>query len=128
MLGPLRALGDKWPVAVDAVFGCHLWTGARSSNGYPLVDGRQSAHRVAYEHKHGAIPTERVLDHLCRRPRCVNDEHLEAVTKSENERRKSLRYRLQRRTCRRGHVLDEASRLMTPEMGVLCRACAKETR
>lgn len=116
-----------WPITVDRVFGCELWTGRAMPNGYPMF-GDQAAHRVAYERVHGAIELEHVIDHLCRRPRCVNAEHLEAVTKSENERRKAMSYRLRRRTCKRGHVLSEATRIVTPEMGILCRTCAVEAR
>lgn len=112
----------------DAVYGCELWIGKVTPNGYPLIDedGRASAHRVAFEKRRGAIAPGLVLDHLCRRRLCINVEHLEPVTQSENERRKSMKYRLARKRCARGHVLNETTRLVTPEMGVLCRQCAKE--
>jgi hypothetical protein len=112
-----------WPVEIDAAFGCELWSGALTPNGYPRMGDRSSAHRVAYERERGPIAIGLVLDHLCRRPRCVAVEHLEPVTKDENERRKSMRYRLQRARCARGHALNETTRIVTPEMGVLCRTC-----
>lgn len=118
-----------WPIERDPVFGCELWTGKLGSNGRPIVWlGRApvNAYVIAYERLHGAVPADHVVDHVCRRVLCVNPAHLEAVTKPENERRKSMRYRLARRRCRRGHPLTEATRLTTPEMGVLCRTCAKE--
>lgn len=40
-----------------------------------------------YEQKVGPIPEGLVIDHLCRRPRCINPAHLEAVTNEENVRR-----------------------------------------
>lgn len=116
---------DAWPIVVDRAFGCHLWVGKLTPNGYAML-GAEMAYRVAYERAHGPIAPDHVVDHLCRRRRCVNELHLEAVTKSENERRKAMKYRLDRKTCRRGHALNEATRVVTPEMGLLCRVCATE--
>lgn len=42
------------------------------------------AHRVAYEIWVGRIADGMTLDHLCKRPDCVNPFHLEQVTNSEN--------------------------------------------
>ena len=117
---------SSWPTERDPVFGCELWTGKLGNNGRPIVwRGRtpMNAYTIAYDRAHGDVPADLVVDHLCRRILCVQLEHLEAVTKQENERRKSMRYRLQRKRCRRGHLLNEATRLVTPEMGVLCRIC-----
>lgn len=121
----------SWPIELDPVFGCALWTGKIGNNGRPIIwRGRApvNAYTIAYERAHGAVPADRVVDHLCRRLLCVEPEHLEAVTKQENERRKSMRYRLQRRSCRRGHALNEVTRLVTPELGILCRQCLKDAR
>lgn len=51
------------------------------------VDGkplRKYAHRVAYEHLVGPIPSGMQIDHLCRNRGCFNPEHLEPVTPREN--------------------------------------------
>jgi hypothetical protein len=66
-----------------------------------------------------------VLDHLCRRRNCIALHHLEPVTQSENEKRKSWRYRARRATCPKGHGLA-MNRAITPEGGVVCRQCNKE--
>jgi len=66
--------------------GCWLWTGS-ASNGYGRfwANGKtQYAHRFAYQSVVGPIPAEKVLDHLCRTPLCVNPAHLEVVTRREN--------------------------------------------
>jgi hypothetical protein len=69
--------------------GCIIWTGAVSAQGRGNLrygDGNQLAHRVAWLLAYGKLP-EQDLDHLCRRPLCVNPEHLEPVTHAENCRR-----------------------------------------
>lgn len=69
---------------------CIVWTGALNSRGYPCfsVEGwSQLAHRLAYEDAFGPIPEGLTVDHTCKVKRCVNPDHLEAVTRAENVRR-----------------------------------------
>ena len=47
------------------------------------------AHKYMYEKKHGQVPEGMELDHLCRVTLCVNPDHLEAVTHTQNMRRAS---------------------------------------
>jgi hypothetical protein len=59
-------------------------------NGYGMtydirLKRTSGAHRIAYERAHG--PTDLVIDHLCGNKRCINVDHLEAVTNAENTRR-----------------------------------------
>lgn len=119
---------SEWPIDIDAIYSCHLWRGPCSPNGYPVLfsGGRKSAHRVAYERARGLIAADLVIDHLCRRRDCVNPIHLEAVTRHENELRKSWAYRCKRKRCALGHDLSTA--VVTPEMGRLCRTCATGAR
>lgn len=70
--------------------GCWLWTGTRNRGGYGdfrMPEGPRRAHRLAYENLVGPIPEGLELDHLCRVRNCVNPQHLEPVTRSENARR-----------------------------------------
>lgn len=74
---------------------CHIWTGPTSGNGrggdYPRMslDGQTVAvHIVSWTNEHGFVPGRKQLDHLCRRRRCVNDQHLELVTHKQNQKRR----------------------------------------
>ena len=42
-------------------------------------------HRVSYEHHHGPIPEDLVVDHICCNKKCCNPDHLDAVTHEENK-------------------------------------------
>jgi hypothetical protein len=71
---------------------CWIWTGHVDAHGYSriVVAGKcMSAHRLIYGAKHGPIAVGLVIDHLCRVTNCVNPDHLEAVSHSENVRRGS---------------------------------------
>jgi hypothetical protein len=72
---------------------CWLWTGCVGDGGYgqvTIAQRRHKAHRAVYELLVGPIPEGLDLDHLCRVRRCVNPDHLEPVTRSENLRRGHL--------------------------------------
>lgn len=131
--------------------GCWEWTGAilKAPVGKPhiggygrvrtCVDGRRGhvyAHRFVYLALVGEIPADRPqLDHLCCDPawctggptcphrRCVNPEHLEPVTRAENQRRA---VRLPER-CKNGHLFDEENTRVDPRRSErICRACARD--
>jgi HNH endonuclease len=119
-----------WKIQYDPIYGCHIWAGEFGNHGRPIVWRGQTpfgAHIAAYEQSFGKVKDEMVLDHTCRRTSCVNPDHLEPVSRSENEKRKSMAYRIKRKKCIKGHVLNEVTRLTTPEGGVLCRTCRYES-
>jgi hypothetical protein len=72
---------------------CHIWTAALSSEGYGnFTVGRHTvrAHRVAWIIRWGSAPGDLFLDHVwpvCKYRFCVNTDHLEPVTHTENTRR-----------------------------------------
>ena len=81
---------------------CWEWTGTRNGVGYGRLGiGSRTdssarmvyAHRFAYEHLVGPIPSELESDHLCRNRACVNPLHIEPVTRSVNFLRSPLRQR-----------------------------------
>jgi hypothetical protein len=114
--------------------GCWIWTGATSMLGarknFPYgnvsYQGKKwQAHRFSYLLYKGAIPKELEIDHLCKVTNCVNPDHLEAVTYTENVRRSS-RYHPDGSTCSRGHLMMLGNYKMRPEGFKRCLLCMKE--
>lgn len=61
----------------------------KAGYGVVLINHVQhQAHRLAYVATYGPVPEGLEIDHLCRNKRCVNPAHLEAVTRSQNMRRR----------------------------------------
>ncbi len=124
-------------IRVDEDTGCWIWTAARGDHGYGTFGARPTklAHRVAHEIFTGPIPAGLHIDHLCRVHECVNPDHIEAVTRTENIRRGDHNYiglaanwaeRRARSQCPRGHPYDEANTYIRPNGGRKCRICARE--
>lgn len=111
-------------IDVDAT-GCWLWRGALNNSGYgsvKLSEPRRSevAHRAVYEALKAPIPQGMQLDHLCRVRHCVNPDHLEPVTRSENILRSKSG------VCIRGHAFDEANTYWTRDLKRRCRTCHRD--
>lgn len=88
--------------------GCFEWTGAMSSNGYGQfwLNGKNvGAHRVSYEQFVEEIPDGLEIDHLCRNRKCVNPDHLEPITGSENLLRGAMRNK-GKTHCPKGHPYE----------------------
>lgn len=72
--------------------GCWEWTTGKFNTGYGKLSlwgrtkrgGQFMVHRIMYELIFGAIGKDRQIDHLCRERACVNPQHMEVVTKDEN--------------------------------------------
>lgn len=83
-----RRFWDK--VSINDATGCWIWTAGLFPRGYASYwhNGKNySGHRAAFEAFKGPIQVGLHLDHLCRTPKCVNPDHLEAVTPKENNAR-----------------------------------------
>jgi hypothetical protein len=80
---------------VDPATECWNWRGAliRAKNGRASARGtfrdgdRQVyAYRFAFSFYNGEIPEGREINHICRNTRCVNPQHLEALTKAQHQK------------------------------------------
>ena len=110
---------------VVAESGCWLWTGPLNNTGYGCF-ARTSAHRWAYAAMVGPIPDGYQIDHLCRVRRCVNPSHLEAVTRSENNRRAAQhRVYIPKTHCPHGHAYDETNAHINGQGYQVCLACLR---
>lgn len=104
-----RSTIDRFWSKVDrsAEGGCWLWTAGTTVAGYSQfsigsrTDGSArtvKGHRVSYTLCVGPVPSSLTIDHLCGNRRCVNPDHLEPVTITENVARAR-----KRDYCLRGH-------------------------
>ncbi len=95
--GDARLPARFWSKVQPDDSGCWLWTASLSTPGYGQygigASRPHSAHRVAFKALVGPIPEGLQIDHTCCVRRCVNPDHLEAVTQQENIRRGFARRR-----------------------------------
>lgn len=111
--------------------GCWQWLGAWRSFGYGGISIGVSekghprnvlAHRFSYEYFVGPIKSGLEIDHQCGNRRCVNPDHLEVVTRTENRRRGADPQRAKTH-CRNGHAYDATNTYLTPAGNRSCRTC-----
>jgi hypothetical protein len=116
---------ERWPVAVDPVFGCWIWTGkVDQRDGYALIWRGKfpiKAHLAVYTAEVGPIADGMTLEHRCRVRLCVRPGHLLPMTMSENLLRRKWSVRVRRDLCELKH--DAINAMTTKEGGRLCRIC-----
>ncbi len=84
------AIQTRFWTRVEKTETCWNWVGPINKGKYGTIQENGKTylvHRIAYQQLVGEVPTGLVLDHLCRNTKCVNPQHLEPVTQSENVRR-----------------------------------------
>jgi len=88
---------ERFWAKVNKTVTCWVWTSTIDTYGYGIFQESYperktvKAHRVAYTLVKGDIPEGLTLDHLCYNIKCVNPDHLEPVTLSENSKRAGKR-------------------------------------
>jgi hypothetical protein len=118
---------NKFTVSID---GCWIWNASKLKIGYGLFSNEHrktvTAHRWIYERTKGAIPPDLIIDHICRNPSCVNPDHLQAITQSNNIKRSLLvKARSARTHCKHGHEFTpENTRYVKGQRGRRCATCA----
>jgi hypothetical protein len=115
--------------------GCMEWTGGLSIAGYGIFyldSGTRimRAHRVAYETWNEHAPKGKVIHHICENPKCVNPNHLQALTYEEHilVSTKCPIYKNAIKThCIHGHLLTPDNiclhKVNGKIVGRICREC-----
>ena len=112
---------------------CHEWNGHVTKNGYGLTYCNKKTcyvHRLVYEYYFGSIPTGFQIDHLCKNRKCMNPNHLEAVTQKENILRSDGITAIQSRQthCVHGHPLSGDNLYVSPKKHRSCKTCRRNHR
>lgn len=93
-------------VGFDTDDKCWEWQGYITHYGYGVY-GKMGymVHRVVYELLVRKLGPEESIDHLCRNTKCVNPNHMEVTTLTENVLRSNNFYAINARKthCKHGH-------------------------
>lgn len=129
---------------VDPTGFCWNWMAGVCEWGYGQFNVNRTgkklqAHRISYTTLVGPIPEGLELDHLCRNTSCVNPDHLEPVTRGENQRRIPALIRPGHKHgwlpswvtsgknitgyCKHGHEYTEANTYTYKDGRTDCRTC-----
>lgn len=112
--------------------GCFLCTLNNNQDGYArlkLGGHTIGAHRIAYELRFGSVAPGLEIDHLCRQPCCVNPDHMELVSPSDNKRRRWRDFRKANGgKCPHGHDLSGDNLYLRQTGQHSCRECARASR
>lgn len=84
----LRRVNKQGKIVSEELGNCWDWLGAKYNTGYGQVKesewGERYTHRWSYKHYKGDIPEGHLIRHKCDNRCCVNPEHLETGTCTDN--------------------------------------------
>lgn len=124
---PKRVAAFLAKVQIDEKTGCWLWMGSVCKrSGYGDFAGIKS-YVYSYLFHKGTLPARHEPDHLCRVRRCVNPDHLEAVTRRVNLLRgNTIPARKAAQThCEHGHEFTEENIYRGTNKTRSCRKCRR---
>lgn len=119
---------------------CWEWTGTKQRTGHGMLFVSTGinvpAHRFSWELHKGPIPEGMQLNHLCNNPSCVNPDHLEPCTGSQNinyavktHRKGKLRNDLDtvQLLIKRGFRRTEIARILNVSYDTICNLVKNKT-
>lgn len=125
----LKTVEERFWEKVNKTDTCWVWT-ASGTRGYGRmwVNGsNEFAHHISLSLVGREIPEGLEVDHLCRNPSCVRPDHLEIVTRRENNiRRPHVTEKLKKEMCGQGHRLTPSntqSLTMKKGLYITCKIC-----
>ena len=113
-------------LAAAVVGPCHVGLVAPNQYSYKTVRGQKlPLHRVALILTGVVLPSDAVVEHLCRNPPCYAPLHLESVTHRENSQRGS---QARKTHCNAGHPFSESNTYIRRNGTRQCLACTNQRR
>lgn len=113
---------------VEKTASCWNWIGHVTASGYGQYGQglrRTYTHRWIYEYTYGIRLGDLHIHHKCKNRKCVNPEHLQAMTQGKHSR---LELTGRRTThCQRGHEFTENTTYTSPKGIRRCKLCANES-
>jgi len=130
-----KPLAERLDYIVDED-GCWIWQKGKDKDGYGLLKVQRPrrrtarAHVVSYELAKGPIPVGLIPDHLCKKPSCINSDHLEPVTPGVNVLRGNgaCAKNARKTHCPEGHPYSGENLYVNPKGQRICRICVKEAQ
>lgn len=102
-------------ISVSGESGCWDWQLRLDKRGYGRINhsGKSgaAAHRVSYELHIGPIAEGMTVDHMCFNTACVNPQHLQLLSLSENAGRRRAGFSSH---CPSGHAFNEENTYTKP--------------